>query len=88
MTNLATNLTDLPDGVGESQAIRMDETVLRCADLHDLGFRLAAWLRARGTGPCDRAFGIVIPDGPAFLARQHDVVGAGAAALPTQESSA
>ncbi len=81
MTNLATNLRDSADRLGDRVALRLDTDELSYRELADRTARVAGWLAAQGLQPGDRV-GIMQPNVVDFPVLYYGVLRAGGAVVP------
>jgi long-chain acyl-CoA synthetase len=81
MTNLAANLVATAGAHGDRAAVRLDDHVLRYAELHAAAAAVAGDLRERGVEPGDRV-GLVLPNVPAFPILFYGALYAGAIVVP------
>jgi long-chain acyl-CoA synthetase len=79
--NLATNLVEAARMYPDRPAIKLDEHVLRYAELDELSARAASWLRTLGLQPGDRV-GLMLPNVAEFPVLYYGVLRAGGIVVP------
>lgn len=80
-SNLANNLVETAQQLGNRPAIRLDENTLNYSEFHQFAAAVAGDLHFRGIRPGDRV-GIVLPNVPAFPIIFYGILMAGAVAVP------
>ena len=81
MTNLSLNLTESAAMYPDHPAIRLDDDVLRYADLDDAASRVVSLLREYGVQSGDRV-GLMLPNIPEFAIVFYGILRAGGIAVP------
>ncbi len=81
MTNLSLNLSESAAMYPDHPAIRLDDDVLRYAELDDAASRVVSLLREYGVQPGDRV-GLMLPNIPEFAIVFYGVLRAGGIAVP------
>ena len=81
MTNLSLNLSESAAMYPDHPAIRLDNDVLRYAELDDAASRVVSLLREHGVQPGDRV-GLMLPNVPEFAIVFYGVLRAGGIAVP------
>jgi long-chain acyl-CoA synthetase len=81
MTNLSLNLTESAAMYPDHPAIRLDDDVLRYADLDDAASRVVSLLREHGVQSGDRV-GLMLPNIPEFAIVFYGILRAGGIAVP------
>jgi long-chain acyl-CoA synthetase len=81
MTNLSLNLSESAAMYPDHPAIRLDDDVLRYAELDDAASRVVTLLREYGVQPGDRV-GLMLPNIPEFAIVFYGILRAGAIAVP------
>src|SRR3712207_178973 len=79
--NLAQNLIETAERVGENIAVKLDDFELNYQLLNEGSARVAGLLKSKGVGPGDRV-GVMLPNVPHFPIVYYGVLRAGAVVVP------